>query len=209
MTIGDHSMAVHSRHLTIDDIAEPRAYERERPAYRAQIMTLKARRRVHVGIIMSLVFENRDTVRFHVQEMARAEKMTTDAQIEHELATYNPLIPGPGELSATLFIECTDDDQMRYWFPRLVGVESSLEFRLGPPGARRAVRCQVDQAHEAQLTRDDITSAVHYIRWTLTPDEVDAFRRGPVVLTCVHPNYLEETAITVDATVELTRDLAG
>jgi hypothetical protein len=57
--------------------------------------------------------------------------------------------------------------------------------------------------------RDDITSAVHYIRWTLTHDEVDAFRRGPVVLACVHPNYLEQTDLTVDATAELTRDLAG
>ncbi len=196
-----------SRRLTIEDIAEPRAYERQRPQYRAQIMALKARRRVHVGTVMSLVFENRETVRFQVQEMARAEKMTTDAQIQHELATYNPLIPGPCELSATLFIECTDDDQMRYWFPRLVGVETSLEFKLGPVGAQHRVRCQVDSEHETQLTRDDITSAVHYIRWTLSAAQIDTFRVGPVVLACVHPNYGEESELTVDTISELARDL--
>jgi Protein of unknown function (DUF3501) len=195
------------RHLTIADIAEPRAYERERGAYREQIIALKARRRVHVGTVMSLVFENRETVRFQVQEMARAEKMTTDAQIQHELATYNPLIPGPGELSATLFIECTDEEQMRYWFPRLVGVETSLEFRVGAPADQHVIRCEVDPDHEAQLTRDDITSAVHYIHWTLTPREVDAFRAGPVVLACVHRNYLEETQLTVDTSAELIADL--
>jgi Protein of unknown function (DUF3501) len=196
-----------SRHLTIGDISEPRAYERERPAYRERIIGLKARRRVHVGTVMSLVFENRETLRFQVQEMARAEKMTTDAQIEHELATYNPLIPGHGELSATLFIECTDEEQMRYWFPRLVGVETSMEFRIGPDGAQQVIRCAVDPEHEAQLTRDDITSAVHYIHWKLSEDEVDAFCAGPVVLSCVHPNYREETQLTVDTRDELFTDL--
>ncbi len=197
-----------NRKLTIDDIAEPRAYERERPAFRAHIIALKERRRVHVGTIMSLVFENHETMRYQVQEMARAEKMTTDAQIEHELATYNPLIPETGELSATLLIECTDNDQMRFWFPRLVGVETTLQFRLGEGAGERLVNCQVDPDHEAQLTRDDITSAVHYIRWTFTPDDVVAFGAGPVVLRCVHPNYLEEAELTVDTRLELARDLS-
>jgi hypothetical protein len=194
--------------LTLADIADARAYERERGEYRASVMALKARRRIHLGTIMTLLFENRETIRFQVQEMARAEKMTTDAQILHELATYNPLIPSSGELSATMFIECTDEQQMRYWFPRLIGVERTLEFQLGEGSSAHVVRCSVDPDHEKQLTRDDITSAVHYIKWSFTPAERDAFTAGPVRLVCTHPNYEEATELTIDARTELLSDLS-
>jgi len=93
--------------LTLDDIADLRAYERDRDAYRRQVIELKQRRRVAVGPIVSLVFENRETMRSQIQEMARAEKMVSDEQIQKELDVYNALIPEPGELSATLFIELT------------------------------------------------------------------------------------------------------
>jgi Protein of unknown function (DUF3501) len=196
-----------NRKLTLNDIAEPRAYERQRPEFRDRIIALKTRRRVHVGTILSVVFENRDTMLFQVQEMARAEKMTTDVQIEHELATYNPLIPDVGDLSATLFIECTDDEQMKYWFPRLVGIERSIEIEVGQGTEAIVVRCQVEAAHEAQLTREDTTSAVHYIRWTFPADAVAAFVAGPVTLRCTHPNYLEAAELTIDTRTELFSDL--
>ena len=68
--------------LTIDDIADLRAYERERPEFLRHILDLKARRRVSVGPIVTFVFENRDTVRFQIQEMARAEKLISDRSIQ-------------------------------------------------------------------------------------------------------------------------------
>ena len=70
-----------------------RAYERERDEFRADIIALKKRRRVALGDLMTIVFENTDTMRFQIQEMARAERMLTDEQIEHEVETYNELIP--------------------------------------------------------------------------------------------------------------------
>src|SRR5688500_12513547 len=96
--------------LTLDDIIDLRAYERERDAFRARIIDLRRRRRVPVGPIGTLLFENRDTIRFQVQEMARAERILSDEAIQHELDTYNALIPEPGQLSATLFIELTSKD---------------------------------------------------------------------------------------------------
>ena len=75
---------------------------------------------------LSLVFENQETVRFQIQEMARAEQITTDDGIRDELAVYNRLLPGDGELSATMFIELTSDDQLREWLPRLVGIERAV-----------------------------------------------------------------------------------
>jgi hypothetical protein len=109
------------RPLVIDDIEDLRTYERGRDAYRRQIIELKRRRRVAVGPFVTLVFENRETVRFQVQEMARAEKMVTDEQVQGELDIYNALLPTPGELSATLFIELTDEASLREWLPKLVG----------------------------------------------------------------------------------------
>ena len=117
--------------LTLDDIADQRAYERERDDFRAQVIALKQLRRISVGPVISMAFENRLTMRFQVQEMARAEKMVTDAQIQHELDVYNKLLPEPGELSATLFLELTTEQELRTWLPKLVGVERSWSSGSG------------------------------------------------------------------------------
>ena len=79
------------RKLTLADIKDTRAYERERDEFRRHIIDLKRRRRIALGTIMTIVFENTDTMRFQVQEMARAERMMTDAQIEHEVEKVRPL----------------------------------------------------------------------------------------------------------------------
>ena len=123
--------AVRNAPLELADIADVRAYEREREDFRARIIALKRRRRVPVGPVVSLVFENRETIRFQVQEMARVEGLQTDAAVQSELDTYNTLIPEPGHLSATMFIELVSWAEMEKWLPPLVGIERSVELRLG------------------------------------------------------------------------------
>src|SRR3974390_823482 len=118
------------RKLTVDDIVDHRAYERERPEFRAHIIDLKRRRRVALGDLVTVVFENTDTMRFQVQEMARAERMLTDTAIAHEVETYNELIPDAGELSGTLFAERTSDELLREWLPRLIGIQRAVRFEL-------------------------------------------------------------------------------
>ena len=116
-----------------------RAYERVREDYRAKIIARKRDRRVALGPIMTLVFECFDTVRFQVQEMARAEKIISDEAIQVELDIYNRLLPAKGELSATLFIELTSDEALREWLPRLVGIERQLGIAIdGEVVAERA-----------------------------------------------------------------------
>ncbi|MCB0973385.1 MAG: DUF3501 family protein [Actinobacteria bacterium] len=192
-----------SRSLTIDDIADHREYERGRAAFRSQVIALKADRRVDIGPYVSLVFENRDTIRFQIQEMARAERIVTDAGIEHELAVYNPLIPEPGHLSATLFIQLTNKDALVEWLPRLIGIETSIEFEF----ATHVVRCDVDPDHASQLTRDDVTASVHYVSFSFSPDEVEAFATGPVILRTTHPNYEYATELTERTVESLLEDL--
>ncbi|MHB8680889.1 MAG: DUF3501 family protein [Acidimicrobiales bacterium] len=195
------------RHLRLEDIEDLRAYERGREEFRRRIIALKQLRRVAVGPIVTLVFENRDTIRFQVQEMARVEKMVTDEQIQGELDVYNPLIPGPGELSATLFVELTDEAALREWLPKLVGVESSVELRIGAGPSPDVVRSIPEAAHAEQLTREDVTASVHYIRFALDPGQVERFAAGPVVLAVAHRAYGEETLLTDAVRAELATDL--
>jgi hypothetical protein len=194
--------------LTIDDIVDQRAYEREREDFRRHVIALKRRRRVGVGPFVTLVFENRDTIRFQIQEMARVEKIITDKGIQDELDTYNPLIPGPGQLSATLFVELTDKAQLEEWLPKLVGIETEVELRLGRSGQRR-IRCGVDEAHLRQLTREQITASVHYVHFELDADEVAAFADGPVTLAMTHPAYPHEVELSDETVAELLTDLHG
>lgn len=198
--------------LTLDDIADQRAYEREREDFRRVVIATKRLRRVTVGPVITLTFENRMTMRFQVQEMARVERMVSDQQIQQELDTYNRLLPAPGELSATLFLELTSDEELRTWLPRLVGVERSCQLRIGPSANPDIVTSNPEDEHESVLTRDTVTSAVHYVRFRLRPEQVGAFRAGPVRLAVAHPSYPDGLPGTelIDATrEELANDLAG
>ena len=175
--------------LTLEDIADQRAYERERDHFRAEVIAAKKLRRVSVGPVVTLVFESRLTIRFQVQEMARAEKMVTDEQIQHELDVYNRLLPAPGELSATLFIELTSEEELRTWLPRLVGIEGAAEIRIGNGDNLTVVRSVAESTHQANLTREETTSAVHYVRFPFTDDQIVALSAGPASLAINHPEY--------------------
>lgn len=192
-----------SRKLTITDIADLRAYERERDTLRSEVIELKARRRLSLGTIVTIMFENRTTVRHQIQEMARAERLMTDEAIQEELDIYNPMIPDPGQLCATVFIELTSDDQMREWLPKLVGIERSFVFHL-PNG--QTVRSIAEEQHESQLTREHVTAAVHYIRFEFTPEQVASFGDG-TVLALEHPNYDERIELLPTTVDELRGDL--
>src|SRR5665213_2633566 len=144
-----------TRELTSADIADQRAYERERDEFRRQVIAAKKVRRVTIGPVITLTFESRLTMRFQIQEMARAEKMVSDEQIQHELDDYNRLLPAPGELSATLFLELTSEAELRKWLPELVGVERSAELHIGSGDAVEIVPSTPEEDHEAQLTRKE------------------------------------------------------
>jgi hypothetical protein len=195
--------------LTLEDIADVRAYEREREEFRRHVIALKKRRRVHVGPILTLVFENRDTIRFQIQEMARVEKLISDDAIRNELDTYNPLIPEPGQLCATVFLELTSDAQLREWLPKLVGIERSVLLRVGEGDAALDLRAVTEEAHASQLTREETTASVHYVRWELSHEEVDRLERGPVSLVVDHPSYQEQTELNAANVAELLSDLRG
>jgi hypothetical protein len=196
--------AAPSRKLTLDDIADQRAYEREREEFRARMIAVKRLRRVAIGDIMTIMFENRDTMRLQIQEMVRVEKVLTDEGVLEELKAYNPMIPEPGQLCATLFLELTSEDQVREWLPKLAGLENSISLQLSDgtmvPGT-------IDAQHAAGLTRDDVTAAVHYLTFNFTPAQVEVFATGAVSVVCSQPNYLKQTELADTTRTELLTDL--
>jgi len=196
--------------LTLDDISDLRAYENERDQFRSYIIGEKRKRRIHVGPFQSLVFENRDTIRFQIQEMARAEKIITDEGIETELRMYNPLISRPGKLSATLFLELTSDEQLREWLPKLVGIERSYMLQVGDVGkGPDEIMCQVDSDHDEALTREDVTASVHYVWWSISQAQALRLRDESARLICVHPDYKEQIELSETTRISLTDDLVN
>ncbi|MCL6639330.1 MAG: DUF3501 family protein [Firmicutes bacterium] len=190
------------RKLTVEDIKDLREYERERDDFRRYIIDLKKRRRVALGTIMSMVFENTDTMRWQVQEMARAERMLRDEQIAHEVDTYNDLIPDDGELSGTLFIEIDDPQALRRWLPRLTHIQDHV--RIEGPGWSVPAR----EVAEERLTREEeITSTVHYLRFAFRPEQAAAVATGPVAVVVDHPNYQARTDLGPEVRAELAADL--
>ncbi len=194
------------RPLQLEDIADLRAYERVRDRYRAQVIELKRRRRVSLGPIMSVVFENAETVRFQVQEMARAEHIVTDEGVLGELEVYNRLLPGAGELSATLFIELTSEGELRHWLPALVGIERAVGIELVDGSV---VTSRPERTHAEALTRDEVTPAVHYLRLPFSPAEAEQLAAGPATLVVTHPAYEARTELSESTRAELLADLRG
>jgi Protein of unknown function (DUF3501) len=191
------------RKLTVDDIADHRAYERERGDFRRHIIELKRRRRVALGDLISIVFENTDTMRWQVQEMARAERMLNDDAIADEIATYNDLIPETGELSGTLFVELTGDARLRDWLPRLVGIQHYVHVELADGSRVDAI-----SGDEDRLTREDVTATVHYLRFPFTPEQQRSFADGPTFIVVDHPAYTARAELATEQRAELTRDFA-
>jgi hypothetical protein len=193
-----------TRKLSLEDILDHRAYERVREASRANVIELKRRRRLHLGTVVTVSFENRATMLNQIQEMLRVERVVTDEGVMEELKAFNPMIPEPGQLCATLFIELTTEDQMREWLPKLVGIERSIVVQLADGTQVRGV---VDEQHAEGLTRETVTAAVHYLRFEFTEEQVARFAKGGVQVRCDHSNYLEAIELPEFTIAELLTDL--
>jgi hypothetical protein len=195
-----------ARPLGLTDIAELRAYERERERFRAEVIELKKLRRLALGPLASVVFENATTVRFQVQEMVRAERIADDDLVQAELDAYNPLIPGRGELSATLFLELRSQEELRSWLPRLVGIERTLYVRVGSGDGAVVRRGEVEAGHASQLTREDTTASVHYVRIALGDELVGRFAAGPATIGSDHREYRHEAELSEPTRRSLVAD---
>ncbi len=192
------------RKLTNADIKDLREYERERDAFLAEVISMKRKRRIALGDLMTIVFENATTMRFQIQEMARAERMLRDEQIAHEIETYNELVPNDGELVGTLFIEITDVDLLREWLPKLTRIQNHIAIEVaGESVPGREIDLE-------RLTREEeITTTVHYLKFAFTEAQRETFGDAPVAIAVNHPNYEVRVELTEDQRSELVGDFAA
>ncbi len=191
--------------LTVKDLKSYEEYEQNRQQIRQQIIELKKHRRIAVGDRISLVFENRDTVLFQIQEMVRAERILAPERIREELESYNEQIPGAGELSATLLIEVTDPAKVKEVLDGLKGIDRGATVAL------RVGKHFLYGAFEQGRSKEDKISAVHYVRFRV-PEPVKAEMRNlqiPMEIVIDHPNY-QASAKVPDATrFSLLNDLSS
>ena len=189
--------------LVQEDLIPYVEYERVRERFRGRIIALKRRRRIAVGELITLVFENRDTVQFQVQEMIRVERIFDPGKIQEELDVYNALLPGAGELSATLLIEITDEDKIKTDLDRLQGIDrdKTVSLRAGDHAAYGDF--------ETGRSKEDKISAVHFVRFRPDPAFVQALSdaRDPVSISVDHPAYKVKAPVPKDMVAEWLADL--
>jgi hypothetical protein len=197
------------RKVERSEIKDLVAYEKAREAMRAHVIEVKRHRRVAVGPNLTLLFENRETVLFQIQEMVRTERIVVDAKVQEEIDAYTPLVPTEGELSATLFIEIPElvrmsQDQVRETVNRFQGLERDCVW-LQVDGRRVPARFESGHSKEEKM------AAVHYVRFAL-PEAARAAlgaTAADVRVVVEHSHYQAEAALAAETRKSLREDLAG
>jgi Protein of unknown function (DUF3501) len=189
--------------LRIDEVLSAEAYEREREAFRRRIIALKARRRISIGDRVTMVFENRDTMRFQVQEMVRVERIVDRAKIQDELDVYNALLPGKRELSATLFIEITESERIKEELDRFQGLDRNQTLAL------RAGAESVFGEFEGGHSKEDKISAVHFVKFKPSAAFIHALAtsENPATVSISHPGYQLQVPVSSELRQEWLSDL--
>jgi hypothetical protein len=187
--------------LTRADIRGPKLYAAIREDLRKRVIELKRVRRVSVGPIVTLVFENRATMIFQIEEMCRAEQIHEPDKIQDEIDIYNKVLPGEGQLAATLMIEITDENEIESTLQRLVGLQDHVWLVVG--GER--VRAEFDPDQFAA----DRLAAVQYLKFTLDGASAKALRSDGTALALAidHPNYRHEARLDEASRRSLAADL--
>jgi len=170
-------------------------YEERRGEIRGRVLAEKQLRRVHVGPALTFLFENAETVRYQVQEMMRAERIVREEDIRHELATYNELLGGEGELGCTLLIEIDDPAERAEKLARWLELPWHVYARVDG-GDKVYGRFDERQIGEGRL------SSVHYLKFALGG-------RVPVAVGCDLADLVAETALSAPSRAALARDIAN
>ncbi len=189
--------------LTRENLIPYGDYDRQRQAVRQRVIELKRQRRMSVGDRVTLLFENRDTIQFQVQEMIRAERILDPGKVQEELDGYNAMLPAEGELSATLFIELTDNERLKEGLDAFKGIDhgKTVCLKAGP----HTIYAEFEGGH----SNEEKISAVHFLKFR--PDarfrEALASDTSPVAIGVVHAAYQEEAPVPEDLRREWLADL--
>jgi hypothetical protein len=191
--------------LQAEDLLSLEQYSKQRADFRRAAIAHKRRRTLRLGAHLTMLFEDRLTVQYQVQEMLRIERIFEAEGIAEELAAYNPLIPDGSNWKATLLIEFTDEAERRQQLAQLRGIERHISVRVGDAPAVIAIADE-----DLERSNEDKTSAVHFLRFELTDAMVTAvLALAPVTFEVDHPQYRAQAAVDGDVRASLAADLAA
>ena len=191
--------------ITSGDVIPYEEYERQREAFRAKIIALKQRRRISVGPLITVVFENRETLRFQIQEMIRTERIVDPVKVQDELDVYNALLPKQNELSATLLIEITDEAEVKEKLDQFMGLDHGEKMAIIAGGEEAFGEFEGGRSHETKI------SAVHFVTFRPTASMNRAFAdlTRPVTIRVNHGTYHQEVPVPGSMREEWLADLKG
>jgi hypothetical protein len=197
-------MPASHREVTRADLLPDAEFAKVRKERRAALLPVKRLRRLELGPFCSVYFENFDTMLFQIQEMLLTEG-GGEAQVEDELAAYNPLIPQGAELVATVMFEIDDPVRRANTLARLGGVEDDFFLQIGDERAPGVPEGDVERTRE-----DGKASSVHFLRFPLTPAQIAVFRdpKTQILIGCDHPAYSHLAGLSPATRAELSRDFA-
>ncbi|HTE56039.1 MAG TPA: DUF3501 family protein [Kofleriaceae bacterium] len=187
--------------IALSDIKGPAIYAGIRDDFRRRIIEIKRHRRLEIGDRVSLVFENRHTLLFQIEEVLRVEGIRERDKIQEEIDAYNQLLPTEGSLSATLFIEVPADADARAELDRLIGLDEHLVLHVGP----HPIRAEFEEGRST----DERISAVQYTRYRLPPEAREALATPgtPVEMEIDHPQYRHRVRASDEMRASLAADL--
>jgi hypothetical protein len=178
--------------LTPQDLLPLEEYARQRPEFRSRVLAHKRNRKVRIGEHVTLLFEDRLTIQYQVQEMLRAEKIFEAEGIAEELAAYNPLVPDGANLKCTMLIEYDDVEVRKRELLRLRNIEHDVQLAVEGHAPVKAIADE-----DLPRSNEEKTAAVHFLRFELDAAAIAAFKRGrPVTFRVGHPHYHAEARLT-------------
>jgi hypothetical protein len=174
--------------LTREKLLSLEAYDGLRDRFRAEVMEHKKNRRLELGTNATLYFEDTLTMQYQVQEMLRIERIFEAAGIGEELDAYNPLIPDGSNWKATFMLEFSDIDERRAMLTQLIGAEEAVWIQVADLDRIRPIADE-----DLERTDEEKTSAVHFLRFELSPVQIDALKDGAALAAGIdHENYQVE-----------------
>jgi hypothetical protein len=192
-------------HITPESLMSLEAYSKYRKAHKAEVMAHRKLRSVRLGENINLQFESETTIRYQIQEMLRIEKIFEEEGILQEIEAYAPLMPDGSNWKATMLLEYPDINERKRELSRLIGVEDRMFVEVEGQSRIYAIADE-----DLDRENDEKTSAVHFVRFELTPTMCAAIKAGAAVkLGCDHTNYPAHTQIPMESLASLAGDLRG
>jgi len=188
------------RKITAADILALSEYESRRAALKENLLPVKQQRRIEVGPFATFYFENYTTMWLQVQEMLRIEK-GGEEQVAGELETYNPLIPQGDELIATLMLEIEDAVRRNAVLLSLGGIEETVFLEIGGETIKAT-----PTDYDDRTAPDGKTSAVHWLRFKLTPAQIARFNTERALIGIAHKNYGHMAVLGEETKAALAKD---